>query len=486
MILMLIRTLLWGGAILAAALAFVFLKDATGGVNVELNGQVYGPFRPLEFVGVVVVIALLLWALTKLFGFLVALVRFFSGDETALSRYWNRSRERRGFDALSHGLIALAEGDGKAALTRAKKAERLLERPGLTRLLMAQSAEAAGDPDLARNYYKELASDPDTAFVGTRGLLAEALRKGETDRALKLARHAFALKGKDAEVITTLFGLQSQSEDFKGARETLAAAAAAKTLTKDVVTRREAVLLLAEARATDDAAQKRDFTLRAAKGAPGLTPAVVDAAAILAGEGAMRKARNMLQDAWRQAPHPAIAAGYAELAPDETPAERRLRFQHLTKIAPDHPESRMLAAELALADKDWDGAVAALGDLAETKPTARALAIMAAATKGRNESDEMVSAWLRRAVAAPRGAEWVCDVCGEHHEEWMPACESCSAFDTLTWKDPPAREDAAAANAALSPLMDEEASLSSPDAVEAETAPQEADPGEAEKQAATA
>ena len=51
--------------------------------------------------------------LLKLLGFLVALFRFLMGDETAISRYFSRSRERRGFDALSDGMVAVAGGDSR-------------------------------------------------------------------------------------------------------------------------------------------------------------------------------------------------------------------------------------------------------------------------------------------------------------------------------------------------------------------------------------
>ncbi|MEM8752751.1 MAG: heme biosynthesis HemY N-terminal domain-containing protein, partial [Pseudomonadota bacterium] len=187
MILMLVRTALWGLAIIAAAYAFVWLKDASGGVTVDLEGRTYGPFRPLEFVAIVFGLALFLWLVFKAFGFLIALVRFFSGDETALSRFWSRSRERRGFDALSKSLTAIAEGDARGAMTTARKAERLLERKDLTRLTMARAAEASGETGLARDYYKALASDPKTAYVGVKGLLEQALTKGESERALKLA-----------------------------------------------------------------------------------------------------------------------------------------------------------------------------------------------------------------------------------------------------------------------------------------------------------
>ena len=44
---------------------------------------------------------LTLWVLIKVFGLIVAVFRFLNGDETAISRYIDRNRERRGFEALS-------------------------------------------------------------------------------------------------------------------------------------------------------------------------------------------------------------------------------------------------------------------------------------------------------------------------------------------------------------------------------------------------
>ena len=453
MILLLIRILLWGAAIIAVGLAFDFLRDSSGAVSVELNGQVFGPFAPLEFVGVVLALGLLIWLLIKVWGFLIALVRFFAGDETALSRFWNRSRERRGFDAAADGLIALAEGDGRRALVRARKAERLLARPGLTRLLVAQAAQASGDAETARRYYKQLASEPDTAFAGTRGLLSEALKKGETERALKLANHAFSLKPKDGELLTTLFGLQSETQDWGGARRTLTASVSAKSIPRDVAARREAILLLAEAQATEDETARRDMTLQANRRSPALAPAAIEAARFLHAEGSDRKARNVLKEAWRNGPNPDIAAAFAALAPDETPSERRKRFSAILSLLPDDPETRLLAAELALADNDWAGARKALGDLAETAPTTRSLAIMAAIEKGEDAPEAMVRGWLAKAVTASRGPQWICANCGARHAEWGPTCQSCDAFDTLAWTTADDSGDAHAANAAMAPLV---------------------------------
>lgn len=459
MIMMLIRTALWGLAIIAAALAFVWLKDTGGGVTVTLGDRAYGPFRPIEFIAIVLVIGLAVWLLIKLFSFLVALVRFFSGDETALSRFWNRSRERRGFDAVSAGLALLAEGDGRAALTKARKAERLLERPGLTRLLVARSAEASGETALAKDYYKRLASDPDTAIVGVKGLLRQAQERGETERALKLASHAFELKPRDPDVLTTLFDLQCQAADWAGARRTLAAQVRVKALTRDVGDRREAVLLVAEARAAGHRAEvdvARDLANRAHKRSPGLIPATITAAQNANADGDARRAAKMLREAWRTEPHPDIAAAFAALAPDETPEARRKRFGELTKIKSEHPETRMLAAELALADKDWPAARKTMADLAETHPSARALALMAAIEKGDGADEALVRGWLSRAVAAPPPPQWTCGNCGARHAEWMPVCRRCEAFDTLAWREGEADTAGADSAAAMLPVLAED------------------------------
>lgn len=438
MIMMLIRTALWGVAILAVSLAFVFLKDADGGVMIDLNGRAFGPFKPLEFVAAVFILALALWLIWKLFNLLVAIVRFFAGDETALSRYWFRSQERRGFDALSEGLVAMAEGDGRTAITRARKAERLLARPDLTNLLMAQASAANGDAETAKAYYKTMASEQKTAFVGVKGLLTQALDKGETERALKLAQHAFTLKPKSTEVMSTLFGLQSNEDDWSGARETLSAMTRANALPRDIAGRREAVLMLAEAEiavASDNTEKARDLALRANKKSPGLAPAAVMAARLTAKSESPRRASRILKEAWRQAPHPDIAAAFAALAPEETPAERRKRFRDLTKAAPDHVETQMLNAELALADNDFGEAKAIAEKLIVDHPTARSLSIMAAAEKGGGADDATIRAWLAKAISAARGPQWICDKCGAHHREWSPTCDDCEAFDTLSWRD---------------------------------------------------
>ncbi len=120
---------------------------------------------------------------------------------------------------------------------------------------------------------------------------------------------------------------------------------------------------------------------------------------------------------------------------------------------PDHRETALVKAELMIAAEDFPGARRALGDLIEDNPDSRALTIMAAVERGEGASDQVVKGWLARALNAPRGPQWVCGSCHNIHNEWVPVCENCQAFDTLEWTTPPATEVYSATGVAMLPLI---------------------------------
>ncbi len=441
---------------IAAAITFGagYILETPGEVRLAFAGREI-TLSPIGFILVTIVFFAALWVILKLAGLVVAIIRFLTGDETALSRYFDRNRERKGFEALTSGLMALAEGEGRKAQAQAARAERLLDRPELTRLISAQAAEMSGNTDRATAYYKDMLTDDRTRFVGVQGLLKQKLADGETDVALQLAKKAFALKPKHSGVLTTLFDLQSTEADWAGARRTLLASVKAGQLPKDVGRRREAVLSLADANAAMEAGNidaAREAAYRANKQAPGFAPAALLAADLRNREGQKRSASSTLRKTWAQEPQPDLAAAFAALDPEETPEARRKRFQALLGANPGHPESRMVEAELALAAEDFPSARRALGDLATTRPTTRSLAIMAAIEKGEGSDDSVVKGWLTKALGAQRDEAWVCDTCKAIHSSWAPVCSDCGAFDTIAWVQPPHQESDTSTTAML-PLI---------------------------------
>ena len=268
----------------------------------------------------------------------------------------------------------------------------------------------------------------------------QKIAEGDSETALKLAEKAFALKPRNAEVQDALLALQSRKGDWKGARNVLGAKARQGLLPKDVHRRRDAVMALQEARVLidkDASIETREAAIAANKASPDLIPAAAMAARAYIADGRPKYATRVLIKAWDAQPHPDLATAFAEIDPGETPQDRLKRFAPLLKHRPDHPETRMLNAELHIAAEDFPGARRALGDLTATDPTARALTIMAAIERGEGKDDAVVRGWLTRALTASRGPQWVCDNCHQVTPEWAPVCPHCNGFDTLSWREPP-------------------------------------------------
>ena len=470
MLFSLIKILLFVAAVTALTFGATQLMEVSGGATINIAG-IELTLSPLQLVFAFVALVVAVWLGLKLLKFFVAAFKFLNGDETAISRYFDRNREKKGYEALAEGMMALASGEGHLAMTKAQRADKLLKQPQLTNLLTAQAAEMTGDTKKAEETYKKLLDNDKTRFVGVRGIMKQKLAEGDTDTALKLAEKAFALKPKHEETQDVLLKLQADKADWKGARATLGAKLKSGNLPRDVHKRRDAVLALSEAKDVfeeGNSIEAREAAIEAIRLSPDLIPAAVMAARGYIEAGNARYAARVLTKTWGASPHPDIAAAFAEIEPDETPAARIKRFKALIKQTPNHPETKMLLAELNIAAEDFPAAKRALGDLNEADPTSRSLTLMAAIERGQGADDVVVRGWLARALTAPRGPQWVCETCGNVHAVWGPTCGNCGSFDTLAWKTPPAGEVAMPSGTEMLPLIVGQIADNSDDVVDAE------------------
>lgn len=441
--------------VVAATIGVGILLETSGGVRIEVANTEF-TLSPLTALIALCALLLAFWLALKLLGLLIAVFRFLNGDETAVSRYFDRNRERKGFEALADGLMALASGESRTAMAKAAKAEKYLKRPELTNLITAQAAEAVGDRKKAEQTYKKLLTDERTRFVGVRGIMKQKLSDGDTDTALKLAEKAFALKPRHEETQDTLLQLQAGAEDWSGARKTLDAKLKHGSLPRDVHRRRDAVLALSEAKdvmADGNSIEAREAAIEANRLSPDLVPAAVAAAQGYIEAEKPRYASRVLKKTWDAQPHPDLAAAFAAIDPKEEPQARIKRFRTLTRSKPDHPETKMLLAELNIAAEDFPEARRSIGDLAEKSPTARSVSIMAAIERGEGAADHIVRAWLAKALTVSRGPQWVCDNCQHIHGSWASVCQNCASFDTLSWKEPASAEMSLPSGAEMLPLI---------------------------------
>ena len=284
-------------------------------INIGKTEFILSPIQTVILLALLIFLAILG---LKLFSLCIAILSFINGDETAISRYFTRNRERKGFNALSEGLLALASGEGAIALKKANKAEKNLKRPELTNLLVAQAAELSGDLNKANETYKALIQNPRTRFAGLRGILKQKLAEGQTEIAIKIAKEAINIKPAHIETQDILLQLQAESGDWRGARKTLGTKFKKGSIPKDIHRRRDAVLALADAKDLlneETSIEKQEAAIEANRLSPDLVPAAVLAARAYINRNNKRNASRIINKAWQSQPHPDLKTVFYEIYP---------------------------------------------------------------------------------------------------------------------------------------------------------------------------
>lgn len=425
-------------ALIAVALliaASVFLADRPGSVAMSWQGWRVDTS--------VAVLGLGLAFVALAGGWLVAmLVKLWHAPRNFM-RARRERRRREGYRALTQGMAAVAAGEPEEAERFARRADALLAEPPLTLLLSAQAAQLKGDEAAARRYFTAMLERKETAFLGTRGLIVQSLKNGEEGVALQLTEQARRLRPKAGWVLRCLYELQARAGHWPEAEVALAEAVKRKAIDADTARHHRAVIAYAQGRA---ATNQGTDALAAAARAHGLDPALVPAALwyaeLLHSAGKQRRARQAIEQAWRAAPHPDLAAAYAGLYPDETALARLKRCEELTSHNPEHPESRLALARASLAARLWGEArrhvEAAAGgggpDPANLPP--RLCRLMAEIEEAQHGDAIATAAWLKRAAASGKAdPAFICAACGAATPSWSPLCPQCRGFDTLEWRN---------------------------------------------------
>jgi HemY protein len=129
------------------------------------------------------------------------------------------------------------------------------------------------------------------------------------------------------------------------------------------------------------------------------------AARLLAAEGKSERAAAILEEAWENGPHPALAHAFRDLVPDESREARAVRMNELISKRRDSRESKIVMAELAMERGDWGAAQSSLEDAYRENPSSRICILFAQVARGRGDENG-ARTWLAQAAAAPREPDW--------------------------------------------------------------------------------
>jgi HemY protein len=394
----------------AAVAAGWWIEHLTGGLTLQLGGTtVQAPLSVAVLALILLIVAVYL--LTRLLATLFGLPGAFRRGGTARTR-------RRGEQAVTKTLIALAARDPADARKEAARARRLLGDTPQTLLLAAYAGNMVGDTAEAEAAFGKLAERKDSAFLGLRGLLRLAIERDDFVRAAELARQAEAAHPGAA----WLRGERTQLALRTGAWSD------ALQLTQDDAPKAGFGAAAAEAEADPAIAHK--LAKAAFKRDPGLAAAAIAYARRLRGGNREKAAQEVLRKNWAIAPNPEVADFALLPAPD-----KRARLQSgfdLVKGAPDHPESQLLLARLSLEAGLVDDAHKHVERAREGLDQRRVHLLLADIFEAEGNDSAQRDALRNAAMAAPDPG-WRCENCGSTLGAWAPACPVCTAVGRVKW-----------------------------------------------------
>jgi len=423
MISLLIRFLL----VVALAILFAWLADRPGDLTLRWMGYEIQTSLMAAAISVAL-ISLVLW--------LTWSVLLWVMDRPGAFGSWFRSRrQKKGREALSSGLIAVAAGDRDAAQAHARTAVSILGNDPMARLLDAQAAQMRGDSARVRQLFDEMTEHPETRLLGLRGLHTEAVRQNDMARARDLAEQAARINPKLQWASQAVLSYQSANEDWSAISRTIDQQKQAKLIDKREANAKNAVVLTAQAleHEASDPAKAGELALEAHKLEPSLVPAAVIAARAQAAAGNLRRASKIVEKTWPLAPHPDLANVYAHLRPGDSAQDRLKRISSLVRKS-GGIEGAVALATAAIEAHEWKQARKALEPYAHDRPQARICGLMAEIEEGEFGDRGRAREWLARAVRAPRDPAWTAD--GFISRTWIPVSPVTGELGAFRWRVP--------------------------------------------------
>jgi HemY protein len=419
-----------------AAIAAGWISTTPGAVNLEWLG-----YR-IETSAAVLVLALLV--LVAVLHILYRLLATVLGAPGGFLRARRRGRERRGYEALSRGLVAVAAGDPAGAARQARRAATLLDNRPLTMLLSAQAAQLEGDDRAAGRFFTAMREEPSTRFLALRGLLTQAMKREQWDEALGLAQEAYRLNPDSTWVVETLYALQKRKGRWADAEGTLERSLKRKLLPAADAARERAEVLLRLSE-TSGGADAVATAARAFKADPGFTSAAVRYARLLIGEDRHSRAASVVERAWENHPAAELADLYWQARRCDDAFKKVQAAQKLAARKPGHVESALAVAAAALEARLWGEARKALAPLASDDAPPRVCRLMAELEEGEHGDQAAARMWLMRASGAgPAAAAMATAVPAAAENAASAEVPTAAPADTAPADTTPAVEPAAA------------------------------------------
>lgn len=388
---------------------------------------------------------LLLFIALISFLILYRVIRAVLSTPQLIAKYQEKDKQKKGYKALTQGLVAVAAGDAKRATDYAEKSKDFMpDHNALSLLLSAQAARLRGEEDSAEKYFQELSLDKDAAFLGLRGLLNRALKEKNYPLALDYARQAEKAYPVQGWLLKIIYNLEIKNNIWDKAIETGKKAVKLKAVSEEkAVSDRIAIYLMRGDYEQDRSNEKvaaQYFDL-AYKLDNHFVPTIMRLARLYLNQNKKKKAISLIEKTWKVNPHPDLAAIWEEMAPlkgikNNANIKRLKWFEDLVALNPDSTTGQILAAKAAMDMGFWGEAKAYLNRAEKIYPSASLYRLMAIAEQNSGDNDAIIHALMEKASEALPDKSWYCTQTGLIYQDWSAIAMPHEGFNTIVWGVP--------------------------------------------------
>ncbi len=383
--------------------------------------------------------------LVVMIGFVVAIdriIRWILGFSLFSSKKRSLRKKEKSYQAIQRGLVAITAGDSKEALKQAKRAENLNAENALTQLLGAQAAISSHDFEEAKKRYTELLKDPKTQLMGYRGLYSLAVSENDHDEALALIKRAYEQHPASSWAFQGLFDQHIRKQEFKQALAMVRFGIKKNHISAKKGYHLTAVLNTELARLKNEQnlySEALTYGQKAYKAESIFIPAAIELIRAHMGQKAFGPAEKLIHKIWKQEPRMDLLSLWFQIH-ENKPNEAKLKAAtKLYNLNPEHEESRLFMAEVALKLDNLSLAQTQLDALMSEhevpqQRTLRLLAELEDKDESRQDPDKIRNYLLQMSTARFAPA-WICEATKLTYPSWQ-AVSLAGKFDGLHWQEP--------------------------------------------------
>ncbi|MEC7575948.1 MAG: heme biosynthesis HemY N-terminal domain-containing protein [Pseudomonadota bacterium] len=356
--------------------------------------------------------------------------------------YRKEKQREQGHVAILRGLTALSAGDAKIAEYQAQRAQKLSPaEDGLAQLLSAHAARMNGRTDEAEARFQNLAKNKETAMLGYQGLIKTAYEQGQEEKALSLAYQAYNKNHKNKDFLPRIYEMECESRAWPAALKTLSRLEKTSLMDKYKMKRDRAALLTQmglEAKQTEQFTLASEKFAAALKACPDFLPAALELAAYYLRQKDTRRLKKLIENQWRNAPHPELAKLWMDLLSTRKAQKPNARLDWIKRLSannPDHIESKIAIAKVAMEDGLWGEARGYLLKAEAEAPRQTIYRMLEEIAHCSDHDNDKARIWADKGIDAPADPAWMCENTGRIYAEWQISTPP-NNFNTIKWRAP--------------------------------------------------